>query len=363
MAEETSATQASTQVTTATTNNQPTVNENIGLTIKPFSGEKASNASQWLRIFERHSKINGWSDARAVEVAVLYLYGPAEIWCSEQLDREKIRPDATWAQWKEAFTKRFVNVETTGEVIDQLLEVQQGKYESVEDYGTRVQDLVRKVGTGLPANVVLGVYKKGLHSNYRLELEMIECKTLAEAIEVVAKKEKFKRLEKKAQMEERSGPKDYIEKLTDKMEKMRLRLMNAETAARKSNACFLCFEVGHAAHDCPNRAGRKNSKKNDEKTNGELRRVDATTTCQEKKLKEFIELEVDCDELNDYLDVDKDEEIRVVEKRPYQEDNEESGSEAKKLKLRIPTDLIKKKQAMDEARKELDKMIVMRNEI
>lgn len=142
------------------------------MTIKPFSGEKSADGKQLLRIFVRHSKIKRWSDSESVEVAVLHLNGPAEVWDSEQVERGKIRLDATWAQWKEAFIQWFVNVETTDEVIDQLLNLKLKKHELVEDFRTRVQDLVRKGGKELPVDVISGVFKKGLQSSFRLELEI-----------------------------------------------------------------------------------------------------------------------------------------------------------------------------------------------
>jgi hypothetical protein len=104
------------------------------------------DAAQWLRIFERNAKRQGVPEAEMVEEAISYLVGDAEQLYTDEVERERIRPDATWAQWKTAFIGKYVEVETAMELLESLLQVHQEKGESVDEYGTRGKDLVRKVG-------------------------------------------------------------------------------------------------------------------------------------------------------------------------------------------------------------------------
>ena len=291
-----------------------------------------------------------------VEEAISYLFGAAEQWHTDEDERERIRSDATWAQWKTAFIGKYVEVETAMELLESLLQVHQEKGESVDEYGTRVKDLVRKVGREASTGVVLVVFKKGLLPSYQKELEKSEYKTLDEALSIVTKKERMTKIERKAIIEEKSVAKDDVDKLADKLDKMKLRLMHAEAVAKKNNACYKCFEPGHTSSECPSRTGRRTIKKFEkekQKSNGELRRMDADTG-NFKADQKFIELEIDQEELMSYVEFDEGGEIRILGDKRSIED-EESGPEPKKLKLRIPTEIFKKKQELDAERKNWNK--------
>ena len=255
---------------------------NIQVT-QPFSGDKVMDAAQWLRIFERNAKRQGVPEAEMAEEAISYLVGAAEQWYTDECERERIRPEATWAQWKIAFVGKYVEVETAMELLESLLQVNQEKGESVEEYGTRVKDLVRKVGREASTGVVLVVFKKGLLPSYQMELEKSEYKTLDGALSIVTKKERMTKIERKAIIEEKSVTKDDVDKLADKLDKMKLRLMHAEAVAKKNNACYNCFEPGHTSSECPSRTGRRTAKKFEkekEKTNGKVERFNGTL-CQQ----------------------------------------------------------------------------------
>ena len=338
--------------TTATTNtanvNRPMCASDLIIASREtFDGSKKCDGAQWLRVFERLSGRMKLTDAEMVEDAVCLLKGAAEKWYTDELDRGKVSPVASWAQWKRAFIGKYVEVETIDELMDQLLVVQQGKVESVEDYGTRVTDLARKVGSEVTPRLVLSVFKKGLQQTYQVELEKSECKTLEEALSIATKKEKNSKIEKKVISEE----KDVV-KLFEEMQKMKLRLMNAEAVAKKNNSCYSCFEPGHASKDCPLRVG-EGAKKLD-KDKGDLRFMDIETDDDndDDYCDDFIDIEIDEEELLDYVGFDGSGEIRVLTaKRTLDESDEKSEPESKKLKLRIPTEVFKKKQALDAEKK------------
>ena len=84
-----------------------------------------------------------------------------------------------------------MEVETAMKLLESLLHVHQEKGEPVDEYGTRVKDLVRKVGREASTSVVLVVFKKGLLPSYQTELEKSEYKTLDEALGIVTKKERM----------------------------------------------------------------------------------------------------------------------------------------------------------------------------
>lgn len=134
---------------------------------------------------------------------------------------------------------------------------------------------------------------------------------------------------------------------------MKFRLMH-QAVAKKNNACYNRFEPGHTSSECPSRTGRRIIKKFEkENPSGELRRMGAKTG-NFKADQELIELEIDQEELMSYVEFDERGEIRILGDKRSIED-QEPGPEPKKLKLRIPTEIFKKKQALDAERKNWNK--------
>ena len=221
------------------------------------------------------------------------------------------------------------------------MDCKQLKTETVGEFATRVEDLARRTELPHARMLVLDVFRRGLLPIFSKELKKSPVTTLEEALSKVSKKERD------LPMEEEKPVKTDVDKLTEKMERMRLRLVQAESVARKTNGCFECFETGHSAQDCPNKSSLKSSgkKKFDSKKteNGQLRWMNAEET---------IDLEVDEDEYFGYMDLLDDrrvEELRSVETRPLERGEEdEKEPESKRYKIRIPRSVYERKKAMDE---------------
>ena len=162
--------------------------------LQSFAGTSSEDASQWLRIFERHASRQGWSEAETLEEAVSYLRGSAELWYTNELEKSSSGLMNSWTTWKDQFNQKYVKVETPMDQLNQLLRIKKTNSESVKDYICRVQDLARRVGHLATDETVLVAFKAGLEAHFLLELEEKEVKTLEQAIMVIEKKEKLDQL-------------------------------------------------------------------------------------------------------------------------------------------------------------------------
>ena len=193
--------------------------------------------------------------------------------------------------------------------------------------------------------MALDVFRRGILPIFSKELKKSPVTTLEEALSKVLKKERDLQVDG-APVEEEKPVKTDIDKRTEKMERMRLRLIQAESVARKTNGCYECFEAGHSASDCPNKLSLKSSG-----TKKFFSKKLKTAQLRWLEAEETVDVEVDEEEYFSYMDLLDDrrvEGLRVVEKRAMEKDEDEKEPEAKRYKIRIPKSVYEKKKVMDE---------------
>ena len=303
--------------------------------LQDFSGTKSEDAAQWVRIFERHASRQEWTDAETLSEAVSYFRSDAERWYTHELEKHGPENLTTWTALRELFTKKYIKVDTPMEQLKTLLNVKKSKDETLTEYVTRVQDLARRLGSLATPETVLVSFKNGLEARYLLEVEEKEPKTLDEAISIVEKKERLEKL--KAQILVHKEPEVSKDD----------RLNNARKLARENNACYTCYEVGHTAANCPNKKAKRQA---------DLRRIDKKGPKKSEggpkhDMKSYVEIEVNQEELLEFLDMDCSGEIRIISKRPLVEDDHNQDPKAKRMKLRIPLGLLKKKHELEDQKK------------
>ena len=70
-----------------------------------FAGTSSEDASDWLDLFERISKINNWSGELQLDASPIYLTGIARAWYLTLADDQK----TNWDNLKQVFQDRFTS--------------------------------------------------------------------------------------------------------------------------------------------------------------------------------------------------------------------------------------------------------------
>ena len=116
-----------------------------------FDGTKSQTIVEcrdFIRRFEEYRSLEQWSDAAAVNAFSLCLKGTASMWMYSFLDDNtsikdgvKILPD--WEKVKRAFIKKFDRASTPKDKVAQILNLTQGKDETVKMFAVRVDYTIR----------------------------------------------------------------------------------------------------------------------------------------------------------------------------------------------------------------------------
>ena len=150
---------------------------------KHYSAERGANPDVWLFQLEQYFDLaNVTSDINKVRLAATYLDGPAATWWRMLHTECTVRLLAlpTWNEFKLKLVAQFKPVNSGKVARDKLAALRQ--YKSVAQYSTEFTQLVLEAGD-VGAVEQLYRYKQGLKPKTRLEIELQDPRTVADAMQ------------------------------------------------------------------------------------------------------------------------------------------------------------------------------------
>ena len=106
-----------------------------------FAGTSSEDASDWLDLFERISKINNWSGELQLEAFPIYLTGIARAWYLTLADDQK----TNWDNLKQVFQDRFTSGPQNWLLSQQLSARKQLSTEPLDKYITDITRLCKRL--------------------------------------------------------------------------------------------------------------------------------------------------------------------------------------------------------------------------
>ncbi|CAG2253641.1 unnamed protein product [Mytilus edulis] len=257
------------------------------VTPSKFFGDVGEDFESWIKIFDRISRANRWSDGRKGEMLPAYLRGRAADYF-EDLDSE-IQNDFDTAVQK--LKQIFCPKELERMYYSELFQRKQISGESVEDYGNAILKLARRAHGGVSLDehdrLAMEHFLQGLHPSFRRFVMMSDPQSFEQAFRIAKREECNERLTRIEEVSTAcavnavSADASVIQKLEDVTKKLDMleRKMNSVSVQsypgqgsttqfapgnpRGSGLrtedgkpiCHYCHKIGHIARYCPAKQG------------------------------------------------------------------------------------------------------------
>lgn len=223
--------------------------------VKPdtYDGKRTNNAvDAWLYSINLYFDFYETSDSTRVSYAATLLRGPAQLWW-----RMMGTPITTWDVFETSIRAQFSPINAIKAARDKISALRQTR--SVQAYANDFQALLLQIPDMGSADQ-LDRFIRGLKNDIRIEVELREPKTLAEAIRIA---DRFDTITFNAQVLRQNHRQDAIRPRQPydgpapmdigSMQTPRYSRLTAEDKSRlrTEGRCFYCKEKNHVAAVCP----------------------------------------------------------------------------------------------------------------